>query len=147
MSATEESTKGRGRKLSGAFNRKIKFYDENFVLTEAPVSGEIVLASNMTEAATLLNNDASEIVAAVNIYAKAQAVKTATEAARGQGLDESVVKKFIKPFLSTAPFDSMPPKKAEAAIVEHIKVTPWMLSAIQAAAASAKDEEEEEDEG
>jgi len=136
----------KGRKLTGSFSRKVKYFDENFDIKIAVAEGSINLATNLSEAHSLLGADEKEIVRAINLYAKGKAIDTAIEGQRGQGLDEKVVMKFIRPFREVPPYDEMEPKDATVALIKQVKDTPFMLNAIRAASLAGSDGENDTEE-
>lgn len=136
---------GKGRKLTGAFSRKVKFFDGNFNIQTALAEGEITLATNLSEAHALLGTDEAEIVKAINLYAKAKAIDTAIEGQRGQGLDEKAVMKFLRPFREVPPYDEMKAADATKALIEQVKNTPFMLDAIRKASEAGEDPDSEEE--
>ena len=143
MSKTETETKTAGRKKTGKFSRTITFYTEAMELVEAKVEGIFVSATTLEEAYALLGNDQTAILAAINDSAKSKMIEAQASVARGQGLDEKAVMKFIRPYLSIPPYSELEDAEKGTglkALLEQVKNTPFMVAAIRAKSAEADED-------
>ena len=119
------------RTRTDSYKRTVKFYDDNFDLTEKTVEGKIISAKNYAEAKELFGNDDSKILDALNSQLREQQISSAMNAASG-GMEERFIMGFIKPMRSMAPFNVIEDEKAQtAAILAQVKTVPFLLDGLK----------------
>jgi len=142
---------GRGRQWSAKFNRTVKYFDGNFDLQEASVSGEIKPATDLQGAVSGLGLTPDEIVLALNNAAKAKLITEKTEAATGaDAIPEAVLNKFVEPYFAvprieaiTGKNDSETKSLRMAEIIKKIKGDEDMKAALMNKVREAKENEQE----
>lgn len=118
------------RTKSDTFNRKVKFYDENFDLKETPVTGKLPEYKTYQEAFNAIGSE-ENVLNALNSYLRAKTIQDAISQVSG-GMEERYIMAFIKPFRLSDEFkDIEKDSEQTAAILAKVKTIPFLMDQLK----------------